>query len=157
MQILSASVFVDISKDGVEEISASLKDIEKDIKKAYWLSLADENVVFYELLFPNITLDDLKSVVEEIGQTIEVSQIDISFKTAKNCLYALQRIGFTAYEEVEYVDFNYKEKGVKISCMKKEEAYTLRLHIIDKSKDISSPHLFSLINRVFEVVSKGGD
>ena len=150
--INSISVFVKANLSDLELLKRHAGAYRFEIREAYWLKLKDKNNSYYEIKFANIPLNKLISLCDTLKERADIEQIEILFKSYKDCLLRLQDKGFLKYEEIDYVDFRYEKKNVIIAVIKEDDLHKLKLQVIDENKEIDTLYFQRLIKRVFEII-----
>lgn len=151
----SFSVFIKTSSRDVANIKHCLDRHKFNLEEIDWLKIKDKNSFFFKIEFRDISLEKFMKLCNKLKSHIDIEQIEIRFKSRRNCLQLLQDKGFSKYEEIDYVDFRYEKKNVIIIVMKEDGLYKLMLHVIDGDKEIDLSYLQRLINRVFEIIGEG--
>ena len=149
-----ASVFIKVPEGRTDLIKEHTKKFKVKIDEAFWLSFRDKDHSFYEL---KTTQNSLKILYELCTHLIKhppvfIEQINVYFKNRDNCLEKLQDKGFSKYEEVDYVDFDYKQKNVKVVVAKEDNHFVIKLIVLDSNKETDITYYFRLIRRVLEIV-----
>lgn len=143
-----------ITEEQMDELKKVAGEMGAEFSEVFWFTTKNDKKL-YEVLFKNITLNKFFEMTLSLSKKCLLKEIKLFFKSKNDVLSLLEARNFIRYEEVDFVQFVYEKKAVKLEVIGDGDNYILKVDALDSDPNIR--YFFQLIKRIIEIINKGAD